>query len=139
MTAPLKIEASRVTDNDIKALVYQWFGNLDRLNDANDFLPHLEESHFEIRFPDRVMRSHADFIEWFEDVQSQVKSNTHTLSELNVESLGNGRFEVCLKVRWQAELNTSERIDSTVLERWTVQAHDDQPLSIQRYEVEPIS
>ena len=66
------------------------------------FLRHLAEQGLEMRFPERTLRSHADFQDWYRGIGKTIRANTHDVSGLRVTPVGKDSFHIDLFVWWRA-------------------------------------
>jgi hypothetical protein len=90
-----------LTNGDVQELVYTWFQHITNKVELNELLALLSSDELEMRFPETVIRSHADFSQWYEGVKNLFFDQTHELKMLAVDLYGT-EAKVTLVVNWQA-------------------------------------
>lgn len=105
--------------NEVRAFVYEWFSLFDRNASVGEFLPHLAERGLWVQFPERTLRSKADFTDWYAGVLANIESATHELSSCDVEPNGT-RARVTVRVLWRARTRTGQSIALRVRQKWLV-------------------
>src|SRR5579884_3089451 len=70
-----------LSDTAIRDFAVAWFRALDIHAPAEDFHPLLAEEGLELVFPERTMKSHADFDEWLDGIYHTFFDETHNLHE----------------------------------------------------------
>ena len=104
--------------NELRGFVYQWFSWFDRHMEERFFLPHLAEQGLEMRFPERTLRSHADFQDWYRGIGKTIRANTHDVSGLRVTPVGKDSFHVDLFVWWRAVTREGKPLSMRVRQNW---------------------
>jgi hypothetical protein len=128
--------SNRFNENEIISFVYQVYAMYDRHVPVGRFLPLLASKHLEMRFPETILRSHADFKRWYAGIGTTIASNTHILESVKVGVLGGGRYQAEIVGVWQAESKKGEYIVFKFRQRWSLaDGPNKQPL-IQTYVVE---
>jgi hypothetical protein len=120
-------QAGRFNENDIKSFVYHVFGLYDKHEDVNQFLPLLADQGLEMRFPNwEPVCSPSDFQKWYRWIGEnfQAPSLHQVEAPINVEFLGNGKYEVNMVVRWQAVNKGSGFTDLRGHQTWTLDDGD---------------
>ena len=127
---------NKFNENEIISFVYQVYAMYDRHVPVDRFLPLLAARNLEMLFPEKILRSHADFKRWYAGIGKTIASNTHTIESVKVNVLGGGRYQADIVGLWQAESKKGEYIAFKFSQQWTlVDGPSRQPL-IQTYFVE---
>ena len=127
---------NKFNENEITSFVYQVYAMYDRHVSVERFLPLLAPTNLEMRFPETILRSHADFKRWYAGIGKTIASNTHAIESVKVSVLGGGRYQADIVGLWQAESKKGEYIAFKFRQQWTlVDGPGKQPL-IQTYLVE---
>ncbi len=124
-SAPRRLARVKAPAGEVKgivAMVRRWFKLLDRNAPTTAYLPLIDDKGLKMAFPERTLRSHADFKDWYGGVLRNIKKATHTVERLDVKPLGRGRYGVKLNVRWQAVPTQGKAIDMRFAQAWRV--HD---------------
>jgi len=120
--ASYNIEAkNNLSENDIYSFVYFWFANFDHQNDASVFTNHLDEKNINIQYPDYKIKSIADFINWYKNVEDNIYYNFHDIKEVSVKKLNNNQYQVNLLVNWKAQTYAKENLDVNIYQKWILQ------------------
>ncbi|WP_051088874.1 ankyrin repeat domain-containing protein [Lamprocystis purpurea] len=121
--------------NELRGFVYQWFAWYDRHAEEGLFLRHLEDKGLEMCFPERTLRSHADFQDWYRGIGKTIRANTHDVSGLRVTPVGKDAFHVDLFVWWRAVTREGTPLSERFRQNWEVTRRNGQFI-IQRVAVE---
>lgn len=118
------IVQSTLTEEEVRLLVTDWYGKLDRHAPVEELLPLLDDERLEMRFPETTVRGAADFPRWYSAVTSEFFDEVHELASLDV-SLEGDEAAVTLVVDWQRRTWDPPAARSTWLgfhaaQRWTV-------------------
>lgn len=81
--------------------VQRWFDDLSRHVPVEHLLPRLSDTDLEMRFPERTLRSHADFEDWYAQVGRAYTDQTHTVEALAVQPDGD-MANCAVTVVWEA-------------------------------------
>ena len=132
-----------LSDAAVHDFAVAWFQALDVHAAAEDFHPLLAEEGLELVFPERTMKSHADFDEWLDGIYHTFFDETHNLHEATPTARRPEEADVDILVAWQASWFTppdakSKRTSMNAVQRWTVETTDRNPfgLQIRRYQVD---
>jgi hypothetical protein len=114
-----------LTQGEVQDLVHTWFRRITDKADLPDMLALLSAEGLEMVFPERTLRSHADFADWYAGVTKLFFDQVHELKFVAVD-LDEARAAVTLVVNWQARTWTppaaySEWQGAYVHQAWTVQ------------------
>jgi ankyrin repeat protein len=121
--------------NEMRALVFQWFSWYDRHVEEGFFMQHLADQGLEMCFPERTLRSHADFHDWYQGIGKTIRSNTHDVSGLRVIPVGKDSFHVDLFVWWRAVTHEGKPLSERFRQIWNVTSRNGQ-LTILKLAVE---
>ena len=106
--------------NEIKSFVYKWFSLFDRNAPTDEFIARTVDQGLEMAFPERTLRSHNDFRDWYGGILENIKKASHDVSDLQVTQESPTQFAVSLRVHWQATTATGEELSMHVRQEWTV-------------------
>ena len=106
--------------NEIKSFVYKWFSLFDRNAPTDEFIARTVDQGLEMAFPERTLRSHNDFRDWYGGILENIKKASHDVSDLQVTQESPTQFAVSLRVHWQATTTTGEELSMHVRQEWTV-------------------
>ncbi|WP_037859223.1 nuclear transport factor 2 family protein [Streptomyces sp. NRRL S-340] len=102
---------------DVAAFVQHWYDILSSHEPVEDLLPHVIDDGLEMAFPERTLRSHADFRDWYAVVGESFGPQSHIVEKLRTHE-HDGLVDVEVTVVWTAK-NLSDgsvsalRIDQT--------------------------
>ncbi|MEW2292740.1 nuclear transport factor 2 family protein [Streptomyces sp. NPDC006743] len=102
---------------DVAAFVQHWYDILSSHEPVEDLLPHVIDDGLEMAFPERTLRSHADFRDWYAAVGESFGPQSHIVEKLRTHE-HDGLVDVEVTVVWTAK-NLSDgsvsalRIDQT--------------------------
>ena len=126
-------QGGHCTANQVRALVYTWFGLFDRQADPQQFLNLLDPQGWRLRFPEVSLTGHDEFCQWWLGLRRQYPLVEHEILGLDVIP-EEGGFEVEALVEWRRPEHPPQRFR----QRWWVRDHQGWPV-IQRLEVEAAS
>ncbi|MBR7830513.1 nuclear transport factor 2 family protein [Actinospica sp. MGRD01-02] len=90
-----------MTDDLSEAFAVDWFDRLNRHDPVDLMLPRLARDGLEMAFPERTLRGHDDFAEWYEAVGRAYTDQRHTLERFRSETRG-PYVDLDLTVLWTA-------------------------------------
>ncbi len=107
-------------------LVYAWFQRITDKVSPEDMLALLSKDDLEMQFPEKTLRTEADFREWYDGVTHLFFDQVHDLKLLAIDVAGN-EANVTLIVNWQARTWKAPAARSDwqgfyVHQDWTVKA-----------------
>lgn len=129
MTGSVPVSAARIRD-----FVERWFALLSAHGPVAELIPYLSTGDLEMTFPERTLRSTADFREWYAAVGAAFTDQNHRLQQLEISAEGD-LIQLGIVVIWTA-VDTSDRsrIAKQATQAWVL--HDDRNggrLYIQKY------
>lgn len=134
-----ELQHNRYGENDIKSFVYHIFSMYDYHVPVEQFYPYLIDEGLEMQFPEGKLQSHRDFQHWYDvSVGENIRSNTHTIENLQVHIAGDHTYHVDFTVWWQAETRQGDYVSYHVHQKWTL-VEIDNALKIKTYTVEGIN
>jgi len=109
---------------EVQELIYEWFRKLTTKAPLEEMLVMLNSEELEMMFPERILRSHADFKEWYQDVTHLYFDQVHEIKMLAIDLAGN-EAAVNLIVNWQtrtwkAPAAFSEWQGSYISQNWVI-------------------
>jgi hypothetical protein len=90
-----------MTDDLSEAFAVDWFDRLSRHEPVDRMLPRLARDGLDMAFPERTLRGHEDFSDWYEAVGRAYTDQRHTLERFHGETRGE-HVDVELTVLWTA-------------------------------------
>ncbi|MFG3281877.1 nuclear transport factor 2 family protein [Streptomyces sp. NPDC048111] len=120
----------------IPAFVQHWFDILSSHEPVEELLAHVVDDGLEMVFPERTLRSHADFRDWYEVVGEAFADQSHVVERLDVDEDGTG-VGISLTVVWTAKQTSDGTVSSfRIQQTWRLvrEAGTGRPL-ISRYRV----
>ncbi|MGF1431495.1 nuclear transport factor 2 family protein [Kitasatospora sp. LaBMicrA B282] len=88
--------------SEIREFAQQWFDLLSRHDPVEDLLPLVVDEGLEMAFPERTLRSHADFRDWYTVVGEAFDDQSHVLEQFTAREQ-DGRVDIELTVVWAAK------------------------------------
>ncbi|MFI9276208.1 hypothetical protein ACIGXM_36870 [Kitasatospora sp. NPDC052896] len=89
----------------MKRFAQEWFDDLSTHEPVDRLLARVADTDLEMVFPERTLRSHADFVDWYAVVGEAFTDQTHRIEAFRSESHGD-RVEVTVTVVWTATLTS---------------------------------
>lgn len=124
-----------MTDDVTEAFAVDWFDRLSRHEPVERMLPLLVRGGLEMAFPERTLRDHADFSDWYEVVGRPFTDQRHTLERFTSSTHGD-LVDVELTVLWTAtQTSDGTRSAYRVDQRWQLLKGPGEQLRIQTYHV----
>ncbi|MEU3525815.1 nuclear transport factor 2 family protein [Streptomyces sp. NPDC038707] len=102
---------------DVAAFVQHWYDILSSHEPVEDLLAYVIDDGLEMAFPERTLRGHADFRDWYAAVGESYGPQSHIVEKLRTDE-HDGLVDVGVTVVWTAK-NLSDgsvsalRIDQT--------------------------
>jgi hypothetical protein len=123
-------------ENALRAFVFEWFDQLDRQVDPATFVAQLSPTDLEMKLPERTLRSHADFHDWYAGIRATIQGNAHEVSDVSCERADDETWTVTLRVRWTATTVDGKQVEMKVRQTWSVEERPGGRFLIRRYVVE---
>ena len=99
------------------AFAQTWFDLLSEHAPVEKLLPYVADEGLEMEFPERTLRSHADFVDWYGAVGEAFAEQSHVLDELSPHEVG-----VELTVVWRAlQVADGTRLAMRVNQEWQLE------------------
>lgn len=124
---------AKITLNDVKSFVHQWFARLDRLDGETELLDMLAADNLEMNLGSAPLTSREEFADWYDDIRRRFAENVHHVGPVRVRRTGENRFQVEFTVLWDALMKKGNPFQVEAREEWTVEADTDGKLRISRY------
>lgn len=128
-----------LTQSEVQELVYTWFQKITDKAPVKEMVAMLATNGLEMVFPERTLRSHDDFADWYagdQGVTYKFFDQVHDLKMIAVDLAGD-TAAVTLVVNWQARTWTppdpySEWQGAYVHQSWTIKrnASSDAPVIV---------
>ena len=119
--------------NEIKIFIYSWFALLDRQVSEISLFKFLDFDNLTMEVPEATISDRQDFSNWYLELQKDIETNTYDVEQLEVTPLGNGEFDVKLRVNWQAETRNGEILERAYQQQWKIITDERRRLLIQEY------
>ncbi len=94
-TAPL-------TNGEVTELVYTWFRKITDKCPKEEMEAMLSSDDLEMAFPEKTLRTFAEFEEWYKDVTSLYFNQVHEIKFLGIDLAGD-KADLIVIVNWQAQ------------------------------------
>ncbi|PJF27721.1 MAG: hypothetical protein CUN53_03005 [Phototrophicales bacterium] len=133
-----------LTQEEVSALVNDWYEKLDIHAPMVDILPLLSTGALYMKFPEQTMMSLAEFESWYQRVIRTFFDEVHTMQELNITISPDGqRADIKLVVYWEASVWTpparfSKRLMMDAAQTWVVERAPDGRAVITSYIVDEL-
>jgi hypothetical protein len=114
-------DKDRLTENDVKAFVYQWFSWLDHRVGEFHFMSHLSSAGFEISLPGVTIKDYTGFKKWYDCMRESYTWNSHEVSNVKVNGDYEKGYTVEMTVRWRAVTSDGDSCDDTYHHVWKLQ------------------
>jgi len=128
--------------DNLDQFVAAWYNALDIHAPAEGMHPFLASEGLELVFPEKTMRSYADFDEWLGVIYRTFFDEIHNVQSVVVTAQTDTTADLDIVVGWQASwfippAAKSKRTAMNAIQKWTAQTSDKNPygLEILRYEV----
>lgn len=101
--------------NDLRLFLYEWFTRFEHAAPSAFYLGHLDDADMHIAFPGATpLTSHADFVQWYDNLLAQTVWNFHDVSALQIKQTTLQTFAISFIVDWYGEV----KADSEQLAGW---------------------
>lgn len=113
-----------LTEENIRAFAAAWYYALDIHAPVEDCLKLLADENLEMIFPEKTMRSEAEFREWYHNVTNFFFDENHYVQSVQIEMSGE-EAHLDISVGWQASwwippTAKSKRTSMNATQKWTV-------------------
>jgi hypothetical protein len=106
--------------NDLRLFLYEWFTHFEHAAAVDFYLSHLDDGEISLVFPGTApLTSHADFVQWYENLLAQTLWNFHDLSMLQIHRTAPREYLISFLVDWYGEV----RAESEQLAGWQSRPH----------------
>ncbi|GAA2739009.1 MULTISPECIES: nuclear transport factor 2 family protein [Kitasatospora] len=95
-------DANSGQNPEIREFAQNWFDLLSRHDPVAELLPLVVDEGLDMAFPERTLRSHADFRDWYAVVGEAFADQSHTLEAFSATE-ADGRVDIELAVVWAAK------------------------------------
>src|SRR5579859_4344215 len=101
--------------NDLRLFLYEWFTHFEHAAAVDFYLSHLDDRKMHIAFPGLApLISHADFVQWYDNLLAQTLWNFHALSMIQINRTAPQEYLISFLVDWYGEV----RAESEQLATW---------------------
>jgi hypothetical protein len=109
------------SDLNVRSFAQQWFDLLSAHGPVEQLLPFVADRGLDMAFPERTLRSHADFLDWYLVVGRTYREQAHVIEQLTARADGD-EVAVAVTVVWLAELAADRsRIAVRVDQDWRLE------------------
>jgi hypothetical protein len=99
-----------VNRNDVRLFIYDWFTHFEHASKVDFYLSHLDEKQMSVVFPGMSpLKSHSDFVGWYDNLLAQTLWNFHDLSAIQIEERAPQRYVVSFLVDWYGEVQPGSK------------------------------
>ncbi|MBN8541233.1 MAG: hypothetical protein J0L82_12650 [Deltaproteobacteria bacterium] len=123
------------TDTEVTDFALHWFKSFDQNAPVQDFLNKIEANDLEMTFPEKTLRSHQEFQEWYSGVQRDVRQAEHLIQSVVINKKSKDEIWATVRVVWNAEKFNGEKVEFHARQKWTLTFRD-ATLRIKNYFVE---
>lgn len=115
---PVRQLASPLEAGEVERFAADWFQRLNRHADLAEMLPLIVDQGLEMVFPERTLRSTADFSDWYAGVGRAYRDQDHTVNRVRVAP-GAAGTDVEVSVTWRAVATADgSRIAANAEQSW---------------------
>ncbi|MFC4063382.1 nuclear transport factor 2 family protein [Actinoplanes subglobosus] len=131
---------SETLSDAVSAFAAQWFKYLDRHAPADQLASCLSNDDLVMVFPERTLRSVADFRDWYAKVCDLYTDETHEIEEVTPAATGD-RIDVTVVVVWRAtQTSDDSRLAMRARQTWRLaRTNSEQGLVITEYRVDELA
>jgi hypothetical protein len=131
---------SETLSDAVSAFAAQWFTYLDRHAPADQLAGCLSDDDLVMVFPERTLRSVADFRDWYRTVCDLYADETHEIEQVTPTATGD-RIDVAVVVVWRAtQTSDGSRLAMRAKQTWRLsRTGSDQGLVITEYRVDELA
>ncbi|WP_328537685.1 nuclear transport factor 2 family protein [Streptomyces sp. NBC_00344] len=105
-------------EKELADFVQEWFDRMSRHDPVGEMLPFVADSDLEMAFPERTLRSHDDFRDWYAVVGEAFADQTHVVEKAVGRAEGDG-VAVDVTVVWTAKSVADGTVSSfRVQQKW---------------------
>lgn len=125
-------------DRLVADFVSEWFADLSEHVPVDRLLPKLSKAGLEMVFLERTLRSHADFVDWYEEVGTAYVDQTHSVGDIEIGKTSDESelIPVNLIVLWARTLSSDgTRKAFRVSQTWRLRRAPEDRLLIVTYHV----
>ena len=120
-TDDYEAQARRVRPiNEVKGFVYHWFSLFDRNAPVEEFLPKLDKTGLEMRFPEATLNGVGEFQNWYGGILCTIARANHDVRTVEVTPQGQGRWSVHVIVLWTATTTEGQPVQFLADQTWAV-------------------
>lgn len=131
---------SETLSDSVSAFAALWFGYLDVHAPTDRLESCLSADDLEMVFPERTLRSVADFRDWYRTVCGLYTDETHDIEQVTPVRNGD-HIDVGVVVVWRAtQTSDGSRLAMRARQTWRLSAADNEPgLVLTRYHVDELA
>jgi hypothetical protein len=134
---------SALNEANIKKFVADWYYSLDIHASAAQCETMLVDQGLQLVFPEKTMRTYAEFEGWLSVIYSTFFDELHNVVKVEIKNLTETSADLDVVVAWQASWFTppdakSKRTSMNAFQRWVIVLSDKNPygLAIEQYFVD---
>jgi hypothetical protein len=126
---------SALTAANIEKFVAAWFYALDIHAPVAECQSYLASRELEMIFPERILRSYADFSEWLAIIYQRFFDENHNVQSVVIQSINDTTANLEVIVGWQASWfippnAKSKRTSMDAYQSWVIQTSDLNPYGL---------
>jgi hypothetical protein len=123
-------------DRTTEQFVGEWFDLLSAHAPVDNLLPFVSENDLEMVFPERTLRSHADFRDWYKAVGETYSNQEHVVEKIDATPAGDGQ-DLAVTVIWRAVQKSDDaKIAVRAQQSWRLATSGSGGPLIRKYRVE---
>jgi quinol monooxygenase YgiN len=117
---PVRQLGAPLGQEEVERFAGDWFERLNRHADLAEMLPLIADDGLEMVFPERTLRSRADFADWYAAVGRAYRDQDHVVKRVQVTP-GPAGTDVDVTVTWRAvATEDGSRIAANAEQSWTL-------------------
>ena len=120
--------------SEVRGFVHAWFDLLSEHVPVELLLPFLADQGLEMAFPERTLRDHTDFRDWYTAVGLAYARQTHDVERITAREDADG-VDLALTVVWRAEQTDGPPVAVRVDQDWRLVRLPEGSLRIAGYQV----
>lgn len=99
----MAVATEPLTEAEVRLFVYEWYEGLSNKDPLPVVRARVAADTLEMRFPDTILRSVADFESWYGSVTHQFFNQVHIIESCEV-SLDGITADLKVRVRWETDI-----------------------------------
>lgn len=108
-------------EEETRAFVQEWFDRLSAHVEVDALLPMVSsDPDLEIVFPERTLRNHDEFRDWYAGIGRLFSDQTHDVEAVDVQRLDDNTTAVEVTVVWKADRRDGSSVSARASQSWAL-------------------